>query len=100
MDVLMRLQKLMDARGWSEYRLAKESGLSNSTISNIFRRNNSPTIPTLETLCAAFGLSLSQFFSDGDEPVELTPDQKILFDKWITLTARQKEIILAIIEEM
>lgn len=96
----MRLQKLMDARGWSEYRLAKESGLSNSTISNIFRRNNSPTIPTLETLCAAFGLSLSQFFSDGDEPVELTPDQKILFDKWITLTARQKEIILAIIEEM
>ena len=100
MDVLMRLQKLMDARGWSEYRLAKESGLSNSTISNIFRHNNSPTIPTLETLCAAFGLSLSQFFSDGDEPVELTPDQKILFDKWITLTARQKEIILAIIEEM
>lgn len=100
MDVLMRLQKLMDARGWSEYRLAKESGLSNSTISNIFRRNNSPTIPTLETLCAAFGLSLSQFFSDGDEPVELTSDQKILFDKWITLTARQKEIILAIIEEM
>ena len=100
MDVLMRLQKLMDARGWSEYRLAKESGLSNSTISNIFRRNNSPTIPTLETMCAAFGLSLSQFFSDGDEPVELTPDQKILFDKWITLTARQKEIILAIIEEM
>ena len=100
MDVLMRLQKLMDARGWSEYRLAKESGLSNSTISNIFRRNNSPTIPTLETLCAAFGLSLSQFFSDGDEPVELTPDQKILFDKWITLTARQKEIILAIIEEL
>ena len=100
MDVLMRLQKLMDARGWSEYRLAKESGLSNSTISNIFRRNNSPTIPTLETLCAAFGLSLSQFFSDGDEPVELTSDQKILFDKWITLTARQKEIILAIIEEL
>ncbi len=100
MDVLMRLQQLMDARGWSEYRLAKESGLSNSTISNIFRRNNSPTIPTLETLCAAFGLSLSQFFSDGDEPVELTSDQKMLFDKWITLTARQKEIILAIIEEM
>ena len=100
MDVLVRLQSLMDARGWSEYRLAKESGLSNSTISNIFRRNNSPTIPTLETLCNAFGLSLSQFFADGNEPVELTEDQKILFQKWSTLTAKQKEVILAVIKEM
>lgn len=100
MDVLVRLQELMDARGWSEYRLAKESGLSNSTISNIFRRNNSPTIPTLETLCAAFGLSLSQFFADKNDPVELNEDQKLLFEKWSTLTAKQKEVILAVIKEM
>ena len=43
-----RLQKLMDERGWSKYRLSKECGLSESTLANIFRRNVEPSITTLE----------------------------------------------------
>ena len=48
----------------SEYRLAKTSGLSDSTIKNIFKWNTQPTIETLETICRAFGITLSQFFAD------------------------------------
>ena len=51
MDVLERLRKLMDARGWTMYRLAKESGLTESTIANIYRRNAIPSIDTLEKIC-------------------------------------------------
>ena len=61
MDVLERLRKLLQERGWSEYRLAQVSGLNESTISNIYRRNTLPTIPTLEAICKAFGITLSQF---------------------------------------
>ena len=35
MNTLQRLHQLLDERGWSEYRLAKNCGLSNSTIANI-----------------------------------------------------------------
>ena len=66
MDVLERLQKLLDARGWSMYRLAKESGLTESTIANIYRRNAIPSIMTLESVCKGFGITLSQFFADGE----------------------------------
>ena len=72
MDVLERLRGLLDERGWTEYRLAKECGLSESTIANIFRRNSVPSITTLESICNGFGITLSQFFADGDM-VELTP---------------------------
>ena len=48
MDTIKRLRELLIERGWSEYRLMKESGLAQSTISNIFRRNSIPSIPTLE----------------------------------------------------
>ena len=75
MDVLERLRGLLDERGWTEYRLAKECGLSESTIANIFRRNSVPSITTLESICNGFGITLSQFFADGDM-VELTPEQK------------------------
>ena len=97
MDVLERLQKLMDARGWSMYRLAKESGLTESTISNIYRRNAIPSIVTLESICKGFGITLSQFFAEG-ELVELTPELQEVFENWRTLTPEQKDATLAMMK--
>ena len=93
MDVLERLRKLMDARGWTMYRMAKESGLTESTIANIYRRNAIPSIDTLEKICQGFGITLSQFFADA-ELVELTEDLKEVFENWRTLTPEQKEAAL------
>ena len=87
----------MKARGWSEYRLSKECGLSESTLANIFRRNTVPSISTLEAICNAFGISLSQFFADGDL-VELTPELREVFDQWVTLTPEQKQAILGLLK--
>ena len=93
MDVLDRLHKLMDARSWTMYRLAKESGLTESTIANIYRRNAIPSIDTLEKICQGFGITLSQFFSDA-EMVELTDELKEIFENWRTMTPEQKEAAL------
>lgn len=92
-DVLERLRRLMEARGWTMYRLAKESGLTESTIANIYRRNAIPSIDTLEKICQGFGITLSQFFADA-ELVELTEDLKEVFENWRTLTPEQKEAAL------
>ena len=96
MDVLERSRGLLDERGWTEYRLAKECGLSESTIANIFRRNSVPSTTTLESICNGFGITLSQFFADGDM-VELTPQAKELFDNWVTLTPEQKNAVLTMV---
>lgn len=90
MDALQRLNRLMDERGWSVYRLAKNCGLSESTLANVFKRNTVPTITTLERICDGFGITMSQFFAEG-EMVELTPELKELFDNWVNLTVEQKE---------
>ena len=93
MDVLDRLHKLMDARNWTMYRLAKKSGLTESTIANIYRRNAIPSIDTLEKICRGFGITLSQFFSDA-EMVELTDELNEVFENWRTMTPEQKEAAL------
>ncbi len=98
-DVKQRITELMQCHGWSEYRLAKESGLSISTISNMFNRNTLPSISTSQVICDSFGISLAQFFSEGTE-VELSKDQQELFSKWCFLTAEQKELILQLIDNM
>ena len=93
MDVLTRLRGLLDDRGWTEYRLAKECGLSESTIAIIYKRNSVPSIPTLETICKGFGITLSQFFAEYDM-VELNPEVQELLDSWVSLTPEQKNIVL------
>lgn len=99
MDTHGRLRQLLRERGWTEYKLSKECGLAQSTIGNIFRRNTVPSLETLETICKGFGITLSQFFSDGDL-VELSPEAKELFDGWICLTPDQKAAILQLLKAM
>lgn len=96
MDVHERLKTLLSERGWSEYRLAKECGLSESTIANIFRRNTQPSINTLEAICKGFNITLSQFFCEGDM-VEMTDELRSLFDAWKTLAPAQKQALLGLV---
>ena len=99
MDVNGRIRELLNERNWTEYKLAKESGLSQSTISNIFKRNTVPSISTLELICKGFGISLSQFFSEGNM-VELSEEQRDFFINWASLTMREKTIISERVEAL
>ena len=99
MDTNARIKDLMIKKGWTEYKLAKESGLSQSTITNLFKRNTIPSIPTLEIICDCFGITLAQFFANHNF-VELTKDQKDLFEKWLYLSPQQKELIMKLIDNM
>ena len=92
MEVNERIRALLAERGWTPYRLAKESGLSDGTVGNIFRRNTVPSMATLEALCSGLGITLAQFFAE-DSLVEMTPELKELFDDWVDLTAEQKDAV-------
>jgi len=99
MDIRKRIKALMDERQWTEYRLTKESGLPASTIANIFHRDTIPSIATIETICVAFGISLSQFFSEGNM-VTLTDEQMTLLNRWATLNDEQKQALISLLEKM
>ena len=55
MDILGKIRRLQEERGWSENHLAEQAHLSQSTINSLYRKGNVPTIPTLEAICRAFG---------------------------------------------
>ena len=99
MDAKERIKELMQERNWTEYRLAIASGLSQSTVANIFNRNTTPSVVTLEAICQGFGITLAQFFAEGDM-VELTDEQKEMFSAWSTLTKEQKEVLYQLIRVM
>ena len=99
MDVNARVRQLLKERGWTPYRLARESHLSDATIGNMFRRNTVPSVVTLESICAGFGITLSQFFAEN-EMVELNPELKELFEDWVNLTLEQKKAVRQMMKAM
>lgn len=99
MDAKARIRELMAERNWSEYRLAIASGLSQSTVANIFNRNTTPSVATLESICSGFGITMAQFFAEGDM-VELTKEQREMFSAWSTLTKAQKDVLNQLIRVM
>ena len=77
MDILDRILQLREERHWSEYQLAEKSGLTQSTISTWYRKNMLPSISSIEKICAAFDISLSQFFLDNGENTVTLSDEQI-----------------------
>lgn len=99
-NILAAITKYRTERGWTEYQLSERSGLPQSTISSWYRKNMIPTVPSLEKICDAFGITLSQLFAEGDALVSLTPDQRTLLDRWARLSKEQQEILFALMDKM
>lgn len=100
MTVLERILQLRNERDWTEYRLSVESGIAQTTISSWFRKNINPSITSLERICEAFHMPLSQFFAFDNESVTLTDEQKQLLNHWNRLNEKQREIILELLQNM
>ena len=99
-DILSAITTYREERGWTEYQLAERSGLPQSTISSWYRKNMVPTVPSLEKICAAFGVTLSQLFAEGAVPVALTQSQKLLLERWSRLNEEQQSAIFTLIDKM
>lgn len=98
MNILKKINKMRLDRGWSIYRLSVESGVSQSTLTNMFNRETLPSITTLEYLCTAFGITLSEFFAESNHTDYL--DDKELLSIYHSISDESKECISKLLKEL
>lgn len=92
MDILRKITEMRIERGWTEYELAERSDLTQSTVSSWYRKNLIPSIPSLEHICDAFGITLSQFFLETDYfSDQITEEQSEILKRWNKLTKEQQK---------
>ena len=99
-DILAVISENREARGWTEYQLAERSGLPQSTISSWYRKNMIPTVPSLEKICQAFGITLAQLFAEQGTPVSLTESQVELLERWSRVSKEQQAVIFQLLDIM
>lgn len=95
MDVSHRINELMEDRGWTAYRLAKESHLAPAQIHQYVTGKRIPSVEVIERICAGFGISLSDFFASAEE----TPCDQVL-DLYFALDPERKALVLQLLQAL
>lgn len=77
-DTVKRVQELISERDMTMYQLTVISGISYSTINTAQRRGGQLKIDTIERICEALNISLSEFFSSeaGKQPIMSAPGKR------------------------
>ena len=88
-----RIAELCKQKQWTYYRLAKECGFQQSTLKSIIKEKNMPNLYTLDKICNALNITLSDFFkSELFEDVTTINNEYISL--WIKLQSADKERVL------
>ena len=64
MNTITRVYELLDDRALSLTTLAEMSGVAYSTIKMAESRNTQLSVDTIERICNALGITLSEFFAE------------------------------------
>ena len=88
-----RIRELCDKKQMSMYALSQKTNISQSSLSNLMKRGSIPTFFTLERICEGLGITLSQFFAQDDERLDLTQEQKTVLSTWESLSDTEKQAV-------
>lgn len=88
-----RIRELCDKKQMSMYALSQKTNISQSSLSNLMKRGSIPTFFTLERICEGLGITLSQFFAQDDERLDLTQEQKTVLLTWESLSDTEKQAV-------
>ncbi|GAB6159374.1 hypothetical protein JCM39194_25750 [Desulfotomaculum varum] len=102
MDVGRKITELRTVQGISLTNLAKRSGIAQSSLSYIESGKAQPTVETLEKICTALGITLSEFFSDTQEDTQeqepLPPEVRRITEKIKQLPQNKLKILESVLD--
>ena len=88
-----RITQLCHEKGWSYYKLAKEAGFQQSTLKSITKEKNMPSLYTIVRICAAFNITISEFF-DAEQFSSNPVSKQSFISLWNRLQPDDQERVL------
>ena len=96
-QVLDRIEGLASDNGMTIYELARSAGVPNSTLYNAFERRTMPRIDTVDKICEALDITMSDFFlfsGDAGMGSYMSEDEIELIEMNRSMTRRNREHLL------
>lgn len=97
-DIRERIHLLKKERQWSDYKLARQAGIPQSTLTNLTSRGNDPTLQTLSKIAVAFNMTLLELLDFDNNMVSLTDENKEFIHCLRRMTPIQRENLLMLLK--
>lgn len=79
---LNKIELICNKKGISKYRLAQDANIPYTTLTNMFKKDTMPTLPTLQKICEGLDITMAQFFTEEESRIDLTEQQRALLLLW------------------
>ncbi|MBD5100991.1 MAG: helix-turn-helix transcriptional regulator [Clostridiales bacterium] len=100
MTIQERILELLEKKGWSKYKLAQEAGLYQTTVYDWFNdKNYTPDRKSIELICAAMDISLTEFYSGIDEG-DLDGEQMLVLQLFAKVPNDKKKLVFELLKSM
>ena len=90
--VIDHIKELCRQRGWTYYRLAKESGIPHSSLNTMLNKQHIPSMNNLIKICGGFNITLAEFFMSMEAPSD---EQQELVNLWNGPDRPSKDLVTA-----
>ena len=94
--VASQIDKLRTQCGFTFRDLASKSGISLSTLYDIIQGNKVPNILTLEGICTALNITLSDFFNQDEQVLMLRGKESILIKIYRELSPMSQDTLIKV----
>lgn len=95
-DLVSRINDLLNKKGWTAYELSKQTGISTNTIYD-WNKGAIPSLSNVVKVCEALDITVEQFFC-GIDNYKLTGDETKILNEWLLLSDPEKNAIMNIID--
>ena len=91
--------QILDKKNISCYKLSKETGIPQSSLSDYKTGKTEPTAKNISILADYFGVTVDDLLrEDAPAPgIEVTPDEEILLDLFRQVPADKRELVMQMI---
>ena len=96
MEIGERLRQYRKAKGFSIYKLSKETDISQNHICGIENGKRQPTVETLKRLVTPMGITFAELFNENEQVSFLTPDERELVENYRSMPKESAELLYAL----
>ena len=91
-DVVKRINDLLEIRNWSKYELANQTGISANSIYDWNKNKSLPTLKNIIKICDSMGISLEFFFCNGT--YVHTDEERNIINNLMMLSVEDRELLI------
>lgn len=100
MDIHGRIKELIKKEGWSLYKLSEKTGIHKTTVYDWYNdKHFTPDRNSIELICAALNISLTEFYSGIDEG-ELDGEQIYLLELFAKIPVQKRKVVFELLRNL